>query len=212
MLVSRREWARLFLDEVEMHHIKEKNVAPDVVRQIGLYHDAEMDETREEALAVREREAQQRAVDRRDESHQGRARQRHRAMRRRAKSLSPSAARSATRSSMKAARSGPELTGYERNNSGLLAGGHSLPQRGDPRRVSAPISARCKDGQVFTGLIDKQDAGGVVIRDVAGQKHTVKQPDIESLEASPVSLMPEGLLGGMSDGDLRDLFAYLTVR
>ena len=69
--------------------------------------------------------------------------------------------------------------------------------------------AERKDGQVFTGLIDKQDAGGVVIRDVAGQKHTVKQPDIESLEASPISLMPEGLLGGLSDSDLKDLFAFL---
>jgi hypothetical protein len=37
----------------------------------------------------------------------------------------------------------------------------------------------------------------------------VKQSDIESLEASPISLMPEGLLTGMSDADLRDFFSYL---
>ncbi len=67
---------------------------------------------------------------------------------------------------------------------------------------------KVKDG-VLTGLIDKQDAGGVVIRDIAGQKHAVKQADIESLEASPVSLMPEGLLGGLSDADLKDFSAFL---
>jgi len=59
------------------------------------------------------------------------------------------------------------------------------------------------------GTIDKQDAGGVVIKDVAGQRHAFRQLDIESLEASPTSLMPEGLLGGLNDSQLRDLFAYL---
>ena len=58
-------------------------------------------------------------------------------------------------------------------------------------------------------IIDKQDAGGVVLKDVAGQKHPVKQSDITALEASPISLMPEGLLTGLSDAELRDFFAYL---
>ena len=36
-----------------------------------------------------------------------------------------------------------------------------------------------------------------------------QQTDIATLEASPVSLMPEALLTGMSDADLRDFFAFL---
>jgi hypothetical protein len=31
------------------------------------------------------------------------------------------------------------------------------------------------------------------------------------MEASPVSLMPEGLTAGMGEGDLRDFFAYLMI-
>ena len=38
---------------------------------------------------------------------------------------------------------------------------------------------------------------------------TCKQPEIEKLEASPISLMPESLTIGMSDADLKDFFAYL---
>ena len=33
---------------------------------------------------------------------------------------------------------------------------------------------------------------------------------IESLRATPVSLMPPGLLGGLDKDQLRDLFAYLS--
>src|SRR4029079_4247411 len=43
MLASRLDLARIFLDEVELHRIKERNVSADVVRQLGLYHDAELD-------------------------------------------------------------------------------------------------------------------------------------------------------------------------
>jgi hypothetical protein len=32
------------------------------------------------------------------------------------------------------------------------------------------------------------------------------------MEASPVSLMPEGLLTGMSIADLKDFFAYLMKK
>jgi hypothetical protein len=37
----------------------------------------------------------------------------------------------------------------------------------------------------------------------------VKQAGIEKLEASPISIMPEGLLTGLSDAELKDFFAYL---
>jgi putative heme-binding domain-containing protein len=57
--------------------------------------------------------------------------------------------------------------------------------------------------------MDAQDANGIVIKDMANNKTAVKQADIEKLEASPISLMPEGLTTGMSDGDLKDFFAYL---
>src|SRR5262249_47924132 len=99
---------------------------------------------------------------------------------------------------------GPDLTGYERNNVDFW-----LTNMLDPsieiREGFGAYICKLKDGQVLMGLIDKQDAGGIVLKDLAAQKHVVKQSDIESMEASPISLMPEGQLNGVSDGDLRDL-------
>jgi putative heme-binding domain-containing protein len=44
---------------------------------------------------------------------------------------------------------------------------------------------------------------------MAGTRHTARTGEIDKLEALPQSLMPEGLLGGLDDAALRDLFAYL---
>jgi putative heme-binding domain-containing protein len=58
-------------------------------------------------------------------------------------------------------------------------------------------------------MLESQSTSGVVLRDLAGQKTRVAQADLLSLEASPVSIMPEGLLSGLSDAELRDFFAHL---
>ena len=60
--------------------------------------------------------------------------------------------------------------------------------------------------------MDAQDGSGIVIKDMANNKTAVKQNDIEKMEASPISLMPESLLTGMSDADLKDFFAYLMKK
>jgi putative heme-binding domain-containing protein len=209
MLVSRRDWARIFLTEVELHHIKEKNVAPDVVRQIGQYHDAEMDELvkkywpsstakLDNAQVIAEMNRIKAVLANNNtpgDAEKGKV------------TFTQRCAICHTLFN-EGGHVGPELTGYERTNKDfwLVA---ILSPSAEIREGFGAYICKVKDGQVFTGLIDKQDAGGVVIRDVAGQKHLVKQPDIESLEASPISLMPEGLLGGLSDGDLKDLFAFL---
>jgi len=70
-------------------------------------------------------------------------------------------------------------------------------------------SARLKDGQTLMGMLVSQDAGNVVLKDMAGTKHTARTSQIEKLEALPQSMMPEGLLTGLSDDDVRDLIGYL---
>jgi putative heme-binding domain-containing protein len=71
---------------------------------------------------------------------------------------------------------------------------------------------KTKGGQILTGLMDAQDANGIVIKDMANNKTAVKQSDIEKLEASPISLMPEGMTAGMSDADLKDFFSFLMKK
>lgn len=103
---------------------------------------------------------------------------------------------------------GPELTGYDRTNADFWLDNLFTPSL-EIREGFGAYIVKTKGGQILTGLMDAQDANGIVIKDMANNKTPVKQADIEKLEASPVSLMPEGLTTGMSDADLKDFFAYL---
>jgi len=64
----------------------------------------------------------------------------------------------------------------------------------------------------MTGMVKAQDAKGATLRDLAGQSVRILAADIKNQTASGVSLMPAGLLNGLNDGALRDLFAYLSKR
>jgi putative heme-binding domain-containing protein len=103
---------------------------------------------------------------------------------------------------------GPELTGYDRGNAGFWLENLFYPSQ-EIREGFGAYIVRTKGGQVLTGLMDAQEAGGVVIKDMASNRTAVKAGEIEKMEASPVSLMPEGLTAGMGEGDLKDFFAYL---
>jgi putative heme-binding domain-containing protein len=103
---------------------------------------------------------------------------------------------------------GPELTGYDRTNADFWLDNMFTPSL-EIREGFGAYIVKTKGGQILTGLMDAQDANGIVIKDMANNKTAVKQADIEKMEASPISLMPEGLTAGMSDADLKDFFAYL---
>jgi putative heme-binding domain-containing protein len=100
-------------------------------------------------------------------------------------------------------RIGPELTGANRGDTSAL-----LANVVDP---SAVIRADwlahtvvTRSGRVVAGLLAEQDAAAVTNRRVG-----IPRDDIESIEASAVSLMPERLLEQLSPEELRDLFAWL---
>lgn len=106
---------------------------------------------------------------------------------------------------------GPELTGYDRSNADFWLDNLFMPSM-EIREGFGAYIVKTKGGQILTGLMDAQDANGIVIKDMANNKTALKQTDIESMTASPISLMPEGLTTGMSDADLKDFFAYLMKK
>jgi putative heme-binding domain-containing protein len=106
---------------------------------------------------------------------------------------------------------GPDLTGYDRANVDFWLDNLFTPSL-EIREGFGAYIVKTKGGQILTGLMDAQDANGIVIKDMANNKTAVKQADIEKMEASPISLMPEGLTTGMSDADLKDFFAYLMKK
>jgi hypothetical protein len=44
-----------------------------------------------------------------------------------------------------------------------------------------------------------------------GQDVRVARPEIKELKALPTSIMPEGLIDDLDEGQLRDFFAYLRI-
>jgi len=103
---------------------------------------------------------------------------------------------------------GPDLTGYERQNLDFW-----IPSIVNPslelREGYLNYVASMKDGRKVIGLMQEQSPRTVTLRDLAGQVSLLDRAEMDTLEASPISLMPPALLAGLSDTDLRDLFAYL---
>lgn len=83
----------------------------------------------------------------------------------------------------------------------------------DPNRLVEPnfvsVSVETKDGTSYEGIIDRQNANELVLRDASGD-HTLRTADIKSRTSTGRSLMPEGFeaLGGEG---LRNILAYICA-
>lgn len=66
-----------------------------------------------------------------------------------------------------------------------------------------------KDDRSFAGFLAEKDNRVIVLRGLDGQDIVLERTELAEMKAAGMSLMPEGLLGGMDDQDVRDLFAYL---
>ena len=65
------------------------------------------------------------------------------------------------------------------------------------------------DGRVLSGIVVEQDKNVVVLRGDDGKESAVARDEIDAIKTSTKSIMPEGLLKGLGDQEVRDLFAYL---
>jgi putative heme-binding domain-containing protein len=105
---------------------------------------------------------------------------------------------------------GPDLTGAERKNRELLVRNIVDPS-GMIRQEYLAQVAVTKDGQVLTGLLAESTVDTITLVDAKNQRTVLKRSDLEELQESPVSLMPENLLDQLTDQQIRDLIAYLQT-
>ena len=77
----------------------------------------------------------------------------------------------------------------------------------DPRFVQYAVATL--DGRTLTGVIAGETSTAVTLRLPEKGEVTILRADIEKLTGSGQSLMPENLLQGLSDPEVRGLFAYL---
>lgn len=65
------------------------------------------------------------------------------------------------------------------------------------------------DGRVLSGMVVKQSDGSLLVRDSDLTEVLVAQQDVEETKASKASLMPSGLIDGLSAAEIRDLMTYM---
>ena len=103
---------------------------------------------------------------------------------------------------------GPDLTGYERQTVDFWIHAMVNPSL-ELREGYLNYVAMMNDGRTVTGLMENQSPKTVSLRDLNGQVQVLNRGEMESLSASPISLMPPALLNGLDETELRDFFAYL---
>ncbi len=103
---------------------------------------------------------------------------------------------------------GPELTGAQRTDIDYV-----LTNVVDPSAVVGSAFQvhvfATTDGRVVSGIVKAEDENGFVIQ-TANDAIAVPRRDVEARRSTPQSLMPEGLLDGLSKDEIRDLVAYLA--
>ena len=206
-MAGRKEWAKLLMAAVDTWKVPEKHVPVDILRQLSLFGDPEINAAIEKhwpgKLAAAPTEEIVKENARIKDVLRG-------GVGDPAKGKTLFTQRCAVCHKLFGEGNviGPELTGYERGNIDFWLTAVLTPSI-EIREGFGMYVVKLKNGQILSGIMAGQDAKGITLRDVANQLTPVNQADIVSLEASPISLMPQGLLTGISDADLRDFFAYL---
>jgi putative membrane-bound dehydrogenase-like protein len=105
---------------------------------------------------------------------------------------------------------GPDLTSYQRDNLGTLLLSTVNPSA-EIREGFQYYTVETTDGRTLSGFIVDRDNQVTVLRGLAGENISLRSSEILELQPMGRSLMPEGLLEGLSDQELRDFFAYLRI-
>jgi len=86
----------------------------------------------------------------------------------------------------------------------------------DPNREVNPKYARVQivtiDGQVLSGIITDESDSTITLVDSQGKAFPIARGDIDELQTSPNSVMPEELNKEITPVQMRDLIAYLVTR
>ena len=110
-------------------------------------------------------------------------------------------------------RVGPDLTGYERDNTEFLLTAildPGLAVREEYEWVTLTLRTKPdEEAARASGFLTGEEEDFLTLRDLAGNDVRLARRDVIDRERSPISVMPEGLLEGLDAAGIRDLFAFL---
>lgn len=103
---------------------------------------------------------------------------------------------------------GPDLTAYQRDDLETLLMNIVNPS-GEIREGYENVIIETTDGRNLSGFLAERYDDAVVLRGLDGETTLIKKNEIGKTRSAGASLMPEGLLDGFEEQQIRDLFAYL---
>lgn len=210
VLASRVDWAKSFMQEIEAYRIKPDTVSLDVVQQMQLHADPQLQElVKKHWGSVRATPAEKQEEIAR--IHRLLTRQGAAGNLKRGHELFVKNCATCHTLFDEGGRTGPNLTGYERDNLDFM-----LLAIVDPsaaiREEFTQYQVLTEDGRVLTGLLEDQTPTQITIRGANNQVTILAREDVELLQAMSTSIMPDGLTQKLTEQEILDLFAYLTQR
>lgn len=103
---------------------------------------------------------------------------------------------------------GPDLTGSQRTNPDYLLENIIDPSAGVSRDFQLHL-IRTRGGRVVSGFVVAENDRTLTLASL-NEQVTLPVGEIETRERLSQSMMPEGLLQGLTNADVRDLFGYLA--
>lgn len=105
-------------------------------------------------------------------------------------------------------RFGPDLTGSNRIDPYYLAENIVYPSALVPVDFHTTI-IETTDFRVLSGIIKNHNTNEITLQTPSGE-HSIQRNEIADLNTTPKSIMPEGLLNGINQADIQNLFAYFS--
>ena len=107
---------------------------------------------------------------------------------------------------------GPDLSaiGKTRSRDDLLESILEPSRRIEPQFAAYVVVTG--DGRSLTGLLVARDANRVVLRDAQNKEITLAASEVEAVQPSRLSLMPDGQLAGLTAQEAADILEYLVTR
>ena len=103
---------------------------------------------------------------------------------------------------------GPELTGSDRANPDYILENVLDPSASVSRDYTV-TNVATTDGRMVSGIIREQTPTSLVVQ-TPNERVVLPRDEVEAIQPTATSMMPEGLLELLSTREIRDLFAYLA--